>query len=87
MAQLLIKRIYFPRGPFVQDGWIGANVQGAAFDAALYPPNVQLGGSFGVAKRRANIFPLLSQPDNGWMNFAATPPAAKRRLLLIGVGK
>ena len=87
MAQLLIKRVYFPRTDFPQDGWIGFVTTPAAFDAALYPPNVQLGGSFRMNKRRGEFQVFIEQPQIGWFDaVVGGPSAGLRTLALTGVG-
>lgn len=84
----IIKRVRQPYGTWVQDGWIGANVPApAAFDAALYPPNVQLGGSFRMNKRRGEFQVFIEQPQIGWFDaVVGGPSAGLRTLALTGVG-
>jgi hypothetical protein len=68
MAQLLIKRVYFPRTDFPQDGWIGANVPAPeVYDPALYPPIVQLANSFMAAKRKDEFLRKVEQPRMDWL--------------------
>ena len=68
MAQLLIKRVYFPRTDFPQDGWIGANVPTPeVYDPAFYPPIVQLSGSFMAARRQDEFLRKVEQPRMDWL--------------------